>query len=203
MISNVLLIISIILVILGYLIIIFTYLLNKNKTKDITASDQVLKILNDDNVINLIEDSDSYFSHYNIKRNIVKLKSKTYNSKDVFSIAIASLLSGYSLTKNNILNYLSYIFKQLKFFSFSPAITIIISYIVTNAGDSKIAIIILLLIAIYQYILNDLNTKALEVINIKDKDINKILNILTKTTTIFFISTLIQIIRLIVIILNI
>ena len=203
MISNILLILSIILVILGYLIIIFTYLLNKNKTKDITASDQVLKILNDDNVINLIEDSDSYFSHYNIKRNIVKLKSKTYNSKDIFSIAIASLLSGYSLTKNNILNYLSYIFKQLKFFSFSSAITIIISYIVTNAGDSKIAIIILLLIAIYQYILNDLNTKALEVINIKDKDINKILNILTKTTTIFFISTLIQIIRLIVIILNI
>ena len=85
MISNVLLIISIILVILGYLIIIFTYLLNKNKTKDITASDQVLKILNDDNVINLIEDSDSYFSHYNIKRNIVKLAIKN-NKIKLFSL---------------------------------------------------------------------------------------------------------------------
>ena len=203
MISNILLIIIIIIVILGYLIIIFTYLLNKNKTKDITASDEVLNILNNDNAINLIEDSDSYFSHYNIKRNIVKLKSKTYNSKDIFSIAIASLLSGYSLAKNNLLNYVSYIFKELKFFSFSSIIAIIISYIVTNAGDSKIAIVIFILIAIYQYILNTLNTSAIEIINNKEKNINKILNILNKTTTIFFISTLILIIRLVVIILNI
>ena len=203
MLSYILLIISIILVIIGYLIIIFTHLLTKNKTKDITAADQVLKILDDESAINLIEDKDTYFSHYNIKRDIVKLKTKTYNSNNIFSISISSLLSGYSLTKNNLLKYISYIFKELKFFSFLPLITIIISYLVTNVGDSKISIIIFLIISIYQYIINTINTEAIENINIKDKDIYKILKIINKTATIFFISTLIQIIRLVIIILKI
>ena len=203
MISYILLIISITLVIIGYLILIITYLLNKNKTKDVTAADQVEKILNDDNAINLIEDKDAYFSHYNIKRNIVKLKTKTYNSNDIFSISIASLLSGYSLAKNNTLNYISYIIKQLKFFTFTPLITIILSYIVTNSGDSKIAIVIFTIVVIYQYIINTLNTNAIDKIKIKSKDINNILNIITKISTLFFITTLIQIIRLVVIILNI
>ena len=203
MISYILLIISIIFVFFGYILLIFTYFLNKNKTKNITAADQVQKILDDDNAINLIEDSDAYFSHYNIKRDIVKLKSKTYNSKSIFSIAIASLLAGYSLVKNNILKYISYIFKELKIFSFIPLITIILSYLVTNSGDSKIAIVIFIIVAIYQYIINTINMEAVEKIKIKDKDINKVLNNVSKVTTIFFISTLVQIIRLVVIIMNI
>ena len=203
MISYILLIISIIITILGYLLLIFTYLLNKNKTKDITASDQVLKILDDENAINLIEDKDAYFSHYNIKRDIVKLKTKTFNSKDIFSISIATLLSSYSLIKNNFFKYISYIFKEIKFFSIIPLITIILSYIVQNSGDSKIAIVIFIIIAIYQYLINTINTEAINKLNIEDKDINKILNIINKTSTIFFINTLIQIIRLVVIILNI
>ena len=169
MISYILLISSIILVILGYFLLVFIYLFNNNKTKDITAADQVQKILDDDNAINLIEDKDALFSHYNIKRDIVKLKTKTYNSKNIFSLAIATLLSGYSLVKNNILNYISYIFKELKIISFIPFI----------------------------------NIEAVDKLKIKDEDINKVLNIISKVTTIFFISTLVQIIRLVVIILNI
>ena len=188
MISFILLIISFILVASGYLIIIFTYLFNKNKELDITAADQVLKILDDDSAISLIEDKDAYFNHYNIKRHIVKLKAKTYNSKDIFSISVATLLSGYYKIKDKSLVYVSYVF---------------ISYFVNSIGDSKISIVIFMFVLLYQYVLNNINTIAMDKINIAGNDINKIVKILTKTSTIFFVSTLVQVMRLVVIILKI
>ncbi|MBR3161543.1 MAG: zinc metallopeptidase [Bacilli bacterium] len=203
MISFILLIISFILVASGYLIIIFTYLFNKNKELDITAADQVLKILDDDSAISLIEDKDAYFNHYNIKRHIVKLKAKTYNSKDIFSISVATLLSGYYKIKDKSLVYVSYVFKELKIFSFIPVITLIISYFVNSIGDSKISIVIFMFVLLYQYVLNNINTIAMDKINIAGNDINKIVKILTKTSTIFFVSTLVQVMRLVVIILKI
>ncbi|MEE3342976.1 MAG: zinc metallopeptidase [Bacilli bacterium] len=203
MISYILLIISIILVVIGYLLLIVSYFTNKNKKKDITGADQVQKLLIDDSAINLIEDKEAYFSHYNIKRNIVKLKSKTYNGRDVFSLAVASFLSGYSLVKNNIFNYIAFIFKELKIFSFIPFITIIMSYLVSNSGDSKIAIVIFIVALVYLYLINSINTEAIDRVKLNDMDINKVMSIFNKISTIFFISILVQMLRLIVIILNI
>ena len=203
MIQQILLALCIVLVFLGYLKILIMYLTNKGKKTDTTASEVSLKILDDETSINLIESKESIFSKYNIKRKMVKLSSNTYDSSDEFSKSISTLLSGYAISNNKYLNIISKIFKELKFFSYSPILAIIISILTTNITDAKIGIILLILIAIYQYTLYTINTEAMDKIKLKDKKRNKILNNLANMNILFFVVTLIQIIRLVVIILKI
>lgn len=204
MLNQILTVLIIILITIGYLIILFTYLTNKkNNTRGKSASSLVLDLLNNDSTINLIESKESIFSKYNIKRKMVKLSSNTYDNNSYFSQAIAMLLSGYSLINNKYLSFLGKIFNELKIVTFSPLIVILVNIFATNIADSRIAIIILIIIAIYQYILNDINSNAISEVKSKDIKINKILVTLTKVNTLFFITTLIGILRLIIIILKI
>lgn len=200
---KILLIVGIILILYAYIYAIILYLTNKNKKTNKTAQEISLKILDNEYSINLIKTNDSMFSKYNIKRNMVKLSSNTYDSSNYFSQSIASLLSGYAISNSKYLNIIGKIFKELKFISFSPIVVIILSIITTNIGDSKISIIILILIAIYQYILNIINTETINKLDIRKEEINVLLNKFNNINTIFFISTLIEIIRLVIIILNI
>ena len=142
MISNIILILGIILIILGYLYLIILYVVNKNKKLDITAADQVENLLKRNDSINVIESKDNIFSSYNLKRKIVKLTSKMYESNSLFSVSVASLLSGYSLVNNKLINYFSYVFREIKYFSYTGIITIIFSFMVSNIGDSKLLIVI-------------------------------------------------------------
>ena len=200
MINNILLIISICITLLGYILLLIAYITNKKEYK-ITASENILKILDSDNNINFIENKESNISHYNIKRKIIKLSPNTYDSKTYFSIALSSLLAGYSLINNKLINYLSYIINKLKIITILPIISILLSIYAKNIGDCKIAIVILLIISIIQYIINNLTEESINIINIKNNNINKILNIFLLNTKIYFISTLIQILRLFLIIL--
>ena len=202
MINNILLIVSIILIIIPYILLLITYLTNK-KEKNITASENILKLLEDNNNINFVENKDSYFSHYNIKRKIIKLSSNTYDSKTYFSIALSSLLAVYSLINDKVINYLSYIIKKLKIITIIPIISIILSIYAHNIADCKIALVIIIIIAIIQYILNSLTYTSINNIKSKDNNINKILNIFLLNTKIYFIASLIQILRLVLIIIQI
>lgn len=203
MMSKILLIASTILILYAYIKILIIYLNNKNKKTKTTAQEIALNILKNKYSINLIKNNTSYFSKYNINRHMVKLSANTYNNSDYFSQSVATLLSGYAISNNKYLNIINKIFKELKIISFSPIIAITISIFTNNIGDSRISIILLLIIAIYQYILNIINTESINKINIKSEEVKKIINSLNNTNTIFFITTLIQIIRLVVIILNI
>jgi len=203
MINKILLIIGIILISIAYINILILYLTNKNKNTKTTAQELSLKILDNEYSINLIKSNESIFSKYNIKRNMVKLSSNTYDSSNYFSQSIASILSGYAISNSKYLNIIGKIFKELKFISFSPIIVIIISIFTRSSGDSRISIILLIIIAIYLYILNIINTDTISKLDIKKEEISKLLNTFNNTNTIFFISTLIEIIRLVVIILNI
>ena len=69
MISKLLLIVSLTLTIIPYILLLITYISSK-KEKKITASENILKILENDSSINFIENKESIFSHYNIKRKI-------------------------------------------------------------------------------------------------------------------------------------
>ena len=202
MISNIILIICIILTIVPYILLLITYFTN-NKDYKITASENILKLLDNDNNINFIENKDSYFSHYNIKRRIIKLSSKTYDSKKYFHIAVSSLLAGYSLIKIKSMDYLSYIINNLKIITILPIISIILSIYARNTKDAKIAIIILVLIGIIQYLINTLTTLSINTVKIKEERINKILNVFLVNTKIYFICTLLQILRLVIVVLNI
>ncbi len=201
MLNQILLIISIIITTIPYLLLLITYITNKKET-NITASENILKILENEDNINFVESKDNYFSHYNIKRRIIKLTSKTYDSKTIFSQATSSLLAGYSLINNNLINYLSKIINKLKIFTIIPLISLTLTILAHNTGDCKIALIIIIITAIIEYIIYNLTETAIN--NIKPtKDTNKILKIFLLNTKLFFIGNLIQILRLIIIIMEI
>lgn len=199
--STIILIISLALVIYGYIKLLITYILNKNKKYKNKAYEVVIKLLDDESSINLIESKESSFSKYNIKRKMVKLSENTYDNDNIFRVSVASMLSGYALSKSKYLQTLSTIFKELKVFSYSAIICIIISILTTNMGDAKISIVLVSLIAVYQYILNLINAEALDSADVS-KEVNVIMNTFNKVNNIFFISSLVQIVRLVVIILN-
>lgn len=202
MINNIILILGVGLTVILYLYIVIIYFINRGKEDSMTSSELVLKLLDNDASINLIESKESMFSKYNIKRKMVKLSESCYDSKNYFNLAIASLLSGYSLLNNNLLNYLGYVFRELKFISFSPIIGVVVSLFVSNVGDSRIGIVILIIIAIYQYIINMLNTLAVSKVRVND-NVSRVLNKFVFVSKLAFIITLIEIIRLVVIILGI
>ena len=69
--STIILIISLALVIYGYIKLLITYILNRNKKYKNKAYEVVIKLLDDESSINLIESKESSFSKYNIKRKIL------------------------------------------------------------------------------------------------------------------------------------
>ena len=66
--------------------------------------------------------------------------------------------------------------------------------------DAKISIFLLILILIYQYIIYDQNIEAIEKLEAKEKDIIESLNKIILISKIFFVTTLVQILRLILMI---
>ena len=84
-----------------------------------------------------------------------------------------------------------------------PIISIILSIYASNIADSKIALIIIIIIAIIQYVLNALTEIAVNNVKKNNTKINNILDTFLLTTEIYFIATLVQILRLVIIIIKI
>ena len=203
MLEHVLLGVGIILDIILYLMFFITYINNNNQNYSKTAQETVIDLLKENPNINVIKNNSQFFSKYNIKRKIVKLSNNTYDSSSYFSNAVASLLSGYELTKNKALSYLSYVFNELKVISLMPVIVITLSILVTNAIDAKIYILASIIVLIYQYIINNITMEATQKVNSSDNKLNNILNIFNKCSTLSFVITLTQILRMIIIIMDI
>ena len=128
---------------------------------------------------------------------IIKLKEKTYSSKSYFSLSIAYLLSGYSKLKENSLEYLSKVIPYFYYLSFTPILSLIIALIIRTSMDAKIGIIFFVIILVYQNILSDLNTKAIDLVKDDNDEINKHLTNIIFASKIFILSTMLQIIRMI------
>ena len=203
MLEQVLLGVGIILDIILYLMFFITYINNNNQKYSKTAQETVIDLLKENPNINVIKNNSKFFSKYNIKRKIVKLSNNIYDSSSYFSNAVASLLSGYELTKNKALSYLSYVFNELKVISLMPVIVITLSILVTNAIDAKIYILASIIVLIYQYIINNITMEATQKVNSSDNKLNNILNIFNKCSTLSFVITLTQILRMIIIIMDI
>ncbi len=198
--------IGIILIIIGYLIIIIEYLKNKNnKIKNITGFDLAKEITTDYDNINIIESKEIIMSDYRLKRNVIRLTKKTYESNNIFYLTISTYLSCISLTTNKYIKQLRNILPSIVFINKSPILLLIISYLFHSITDAKIGIIIGLIILIYQYyylqIISDSITIAKDKKIVK-KEIIKILEKIYQSNTIFFISTLTLILRFIIIIIH-
>lgn len=194
--STILLIISIVLTLLCYILIFISSLTSKNGSE--TAYEAVIRLTKEDNGLRLVESKDNILNKYQLKRKIIKLKEKTYSSKSYFSLSIAYLLSGYSKLKESSLEYLSKVIPYFYYLSFTPIISLVITLVIKTSMDAKIGIVIFILILIYQNILSNLNTKAIDLVNDDNKDITKYLNNIIFTSKIFILSTIIQLIRMII-----
>lgn len=194
--SNILLIISIILTLICYIIIFISSLTSKNGSE--TAYEAVIRLTKEDNGLRLVESKDNILNKYQLKRKIIKLKEKTYSSKSYFSLSIAYLLSGYSKLKESSLEYLSKVIPYFYYLSFTPIISLVITLVIKTSMDAKIGIIIFIIILIYQNILSNLNTKAIDLVKDDNKNITKYLNNIILISKVFILSTIIQLIRMII-----
>ena len=194
--STILLIISIVLTLLCYILIFISSLTSKNGQE--TASEAVIRLTKDDNGLRLVESKDNLLNKYQLKRKIIKLKEKTYSSKSYFSLSIAYLLSGYSKLKESSLEYLSKVIPYFYYLSFTPIISLVITLVIKTSMDAKIGIIIFIIILIYQNILSNLNTKAIDLVRDDNKYITKYLNNIIFISKVFILSTIIQLIRMII-----
>lgn len=194
--STILLIISIVLTLLCYILIFISSLTSKNGQE--TASETVIRLTKEDNGLRLVESKDNILNKYQLKRKIIKLKEKTYSSKSYFSLSIAYLLSGYSKLKESSLEYLSKVIPYFYYLSFTPIISLVITLVIKTSMDAKISIIIFIIILIYQNILSNLNTKAIDLVRDDNKYITKYLNNIIFISKVFILSTIIQLIRMII-----
>lgn len=194
--STILLIISIVLTLLCYILIFISSLTSKNGSE--TAYEAVIRLTKEDNGLRLVESKDNILNKYQLKRKIIKLKEKTYSSKSYFSLSIAYLLSGYSKLKESSLEYLSKVIPYFYYLSFTPIISLVITLVIKTSMDAKISIIIFIIILIYQNILSNLNTKAIDLVRDDNKYITKYLNNIIFISKVFILSTIIQLIRMII-----
>ncbi|GEM_PF-3398839 len=194
--STILLIISIVLTLLCYILIFISSLTSKNGSE--TAYEAVIRLTKEDNGLRLVESKDNILNKYQLKRKIIKLKEKTYSSKSYFSLSIAYLLSGYSKLKESSLEYLSKVIPYFYYLSFTPIISLVITLVIKTSMDAKIGIIIFIIILIYQNILSNLNTKAIDLVKDDNKYITKYLNNIIFISKVFILSTIIQLIRMII-----
>lgn len=194
--STILLIISIVLTLLCYILIFISSLTSKNGSE--TAYEAVIRLTKEDNGLRLVESKDNILNKYQLKRKIIKLKEKTYSSKSYFSLSIAYLLSGYSKLKESSLEYLSKVIPYFYYLSFTPIISLVITLVIKTSMDAKIGIIIFIIILIYQNILSNLNNKAIDLVKDDNKYITKYLNNIIFISKVFILSTIIQLIRMII-----
>lgn len=203
MIKDLLLISGIVIIIFGYVRFSIMYLIKRKHKIKTNSLECALDLFKDDNSIKIIESNDSYFSKYNIKRDIVKLTSNSYDKNDAFSVATTYFLSLYASSDNKYLELLGKIISNIKVISFTPIVVIFTSVICNTSMDSKIGILILLLLGAYQYIIDSINMEIVDKKLKDNKEVNKLVLFFKQTNRLFFITTLIELVRLIMILLNI
>lgn len=204
--ENYISIISIILIIIGYFIFLLQYIINNNqKTNNMTGFDLAKEITLDYNNINIIESNEITLSNYHLKRKVIRLTKKTYESNSLFTLTISAYLSCLSLINNKYINQLKRILPRIDYLNKSPIIMLILLYIINTITDAKIGTILGLIILIYQYYYLQITSECIAIAKEKKiikKEIIKGLEKIYLSNKLFFISTLIILLKFIMIIIN-
>lgn len=211
MISNILLLISIGLVIFSYLIILIKYFIyNKKRIDSYSGFDGAKEVTSNYDEINIVNSSDVIFSEYDAKRNVIRLNKKNYDGNSCFDVAVSMVLAGYSLVNINNDKYFKFktLIRKIGYISFCSLVGIVLSYFVSNIGDAKIGIVVLVLLGVYQYMRYQIAVLANDEIKVViDSDIydkvGDVINSIISFNKLSFIVILLLIIRLVVIILGI
>lgn len=199
-------IISIALIIIGYLIFLLQYIINNNKKiNSMTGFDLAKEITLDYDNINIVESIEIALSNYHLKRNVIRLTKKTYESNSLFSLIISAYLSCLSLVNNKYINHLKKILPRIDYLNKSPIIMLILLYIINTITDAKIGTILGLIILIYQYYYLQITSESIAIAKKKKIIKREIIEGLEKiylSNKLFFISTLTILLKFAIIIIK-
>ena len=188
---NILFFISLLLILSGY---VFNILLTFKKSK-LKARDVVIEATKGDNSIHLVEIKKG-LNKFVYRRNMIKFRKKTYNSKRLYDICMAYLFSGYTKLKSKSLNILK-IFPYKFFLSFIPLFLILLSFVLNSRIDYIVGIIISVIGLIYTYASNMCDIDAINLVKINDNEIKDAVKTHVKLNNLFIFGILINIIRMI------
>lgn len=215
MIRDILMLFGILLLFISYGRIVLIYFKSRNiEVSDINGFDVAKEITTSYDEINIVKANDVKNSRYNVKRRVIRLSSKDYDGNNIYSLAIAAILAGYSLiniNKDKYFKFYSSIFSNIGYLSYSLIIGILVSLFTNTVGDAKIGLIILSIILLYQYIRIQSFTIGYE--NIIDSvkkmlsgdefnSLDRVLKVFLNFHTMSFIITLIMMLREVLIIVN-
>lgn len=193
--NNILLYGGTVLTIFSYLwFIVLHFIGRSHKTKD-NSLELILKRKGSSS-INVIKSSDGIFSKYNINRSMIKLSDKSYDKSDLFSVTVSYILSGYAVLKDKFF-IISKVFREVKIISFLPIVSVGIAFICNSRVDSMIGLVGLVVILIYLYMIDDINNNLIDNSKI-DKDIIVFTKKIIIINRLFFISTLIFSIKMLI-----
>ena len=187
---------GIILVLFGYGMFFWDMVKYARIYKEEIGFDRAKENTLDYNHINIVESGNSFISHYSFDRKVIRMTKRMYYSKDLFSLAMASYLSGISMENTIYTKYYGLLFKRIDFFNKSSILMVILSYFIHTVGDAKIGLIIGIFIIIYQYFYLQICSSSMEGIKIKD-DEKVIFHHLYYMNLILFVSSLVFILRMI------
>ena len=201
-----LLIFGLFLLLVGCLWFLFDYIKYSCIHLSTNSFDVAKKITSHYDDINIVEAAGSNVSRYVFKRKILRFTSKMYSSDDVFSVSLASLLSGISLNDNWYFYTYGKLISFIDCFHISPFLLAVISLFMYSKGDAKIGIILGVFLLIEEYFYMQIISQGIEIVRDKIKvkglqDIHVVLNHFYKIHILFFVSALVFILRFIVIVL--
>lgn len=212
MIRNLLLIVGI-LVILGYFvrILVVWYRVRKMFLDDQSGFEMAKDICSDYDGIHVVESKEVSISRYQINRNVIRLTSRDYEGKSIFSLGIASLLAGYSLIRNDHNRYMDIygkVFRSIDYVNKSSLVAIVISVLTNTVGDARIGAVLLGILLVYQYLrvqVDSLNTTYVEE-QMREEEfdsLKRVRDCFLELSRVSFVVTLIFLLREFVIIFNI
>ena len=201
-----LLVIGIFVVVIGYLRMFFCYLKFRGiYVKSMNGFDIAKDITTDYDTINVVE-RDVFISNFSFRRSIIYLSKRLYYANDVFSLGLVSFLAGISISNSTYIRFIKRVFPTIDFFNKSPLLMVILSLLFYSKGDARIGIVLGILVIIYQYLYLQIFNSGMQLVLehkfIKKESIRNILLKFYSSNILFFVSSLIFILRFVFIIVN-
>lgn len=216
MISNFLLFLGLGIVLLGIIRIFLIYFQARHQiVEEYTGFDLAKEITSNYDEINIVESREGIYSVCFLKRNLIRLISGEYYSKDLFSLFVVSLLSGFSLLcadHNFYFEFFKKIWQKIRCFSWSFLVAIVISFITYTVMDAKIGVVLFLMVLMYQYFFlqifqNSFSLVQLELEKMLSNDLDSKICLVFRAFDfgyrMFFVGSLVFLLREVVIILGI
>ena len=164
-----------------------------------SAFDVAHDVIDEDTKIVLA--NNAILSKYYFKRGVLRFSKHLYYASDVYSCCISLYLALISLSRDSS-SLFQKIFRSIDFINKSSLIMIVVSCFIRVKGDAYIGIVISFFVLIYQYFFLQICSSCIDKCSsIKLKNKKKVMDVFShfyRANMLFFISTLIFLLRFVV-----